>query len=249
LPAATSRAPRDLARRVFGQRLDARERATLGSYRRWLVWLRDITLGRLPLVLQGGDALPGTDESDREVTVRMQAAVQDAVESGWSSILSDLERAYRRDLDEFDELDPAVIELIAARLVKIKGATQTAAKRIRALLAEGVEEGEALAQLQERVRTVINGLSRTQAVRVATTETASGFNGARFAAMGRAEVPRQEWLSSSDELVRETHTIDGEVVQLGESFSNGLRHPHDPAGPPSEVIECRCVALPVLEAS
>jgi hypothetical protein len=36
-------------------------------------------------------------------------------------------------------------------------------------------------------------------------------------------------------------------VEIGQPFANGLRWPHDPGGDPSEVINCRCITLPIFE--
>lgn len=59
-------------------------------------------------------------------------------------------------------------------------------------------------------------------------------------------VERTEWIGSRDNLVRETHDIDGEVQPLGQRFSNGLRYPGDVDGPANEVIQCRCTSAPVM---
>jgi hypothetical protein len=51
----------------------------------------------------------------------------------------------------------------------------------------------------------------------------------------------KQWLTQGDDRVRDTHAaIDGERVDIGAAFSNGLRYPHDPVGPASEVVNCRC---------
>ena len=68
-----------------------------------------------------------------------------------------------------------------------------------------------------------------------------------FAIIG--ELPGEQWLSARDEDVRESHVSeDGHVVKIGEPFpTTGLQFPSDPGGPPEEVINCRCVVLPVVK--
>ena len=62
--------------------------------------------------------------------------------------------------------------------------------------------------------------------------------------MKRNGVKKHIWLSSRDGLVRPTHQIDGEAVNVGEPFSNGVIFPGDSAsGPPQEVINCRCTTV------
>ena len=57
-------------------------------------------------------------------------------------------------------------------------------------------------------------------------------------------VKTKMWLSARDDRVRDAHAvIDGEIVRLNEQFSNGLMFPGDPAGPPEEIIQCRCNAI------
>jgi hypothetical protein len=34
--------------------------------------------------------------------------------------------------------------------------------------------------------------------------------------------------------------IHGQVRNIGEEFSNGCKHPHDPDAPIEETINCRC---------
>jgi uncharacterized protein with gpF-like domain len=67
--------------------------------------------------------------------------------------------------------------------------------------------------------------------------------------MRQVGVPKHEWLSSRDTAVRESHASeDGTVVRIGEKFPHtGLEFPQSPDGPPEEVINCRCIATPVMK--
>lgn len=54
-------------------------------------------------------------------------------------------------------------------------------------------------------------------------------------------VRKVEWVTSRDDLVRETHQLlDGVVVDFGDTFDNGLRWPRDQEGDAGEIINCRC---------
>lgn len=58
-----------------------------------------------------------------------------------------------------------------------------------------------------------------------------------------ADIVRQ-WDSTLDGRTRQSHRIvDGEIRELDEKFSNGLRFAGDPNGGAAEVINCRCVTL------
>ena len=115
-------------------------------------------------------------------------------------------------------------------------------------LREGWENGETLRDLKERIKDVMEFVSEKRAVTIARTETATFRNGARWEFMQAQGVQRVQWLSARDVRVRDTHAdIDGDVVDLGEQFRNGLRFPCEVGGPPEEVINCRCTLLPIAE--
>jgi hypothetical protein len=62
-------------------------------------------------------------------------------------------------------------------------------------------------------------------------------------AVNRQDV-RRVWVATKDKRTRDSHAaLDGESVGLDQAFSNGLRYPGDPNGPPEEVISCRCTLL------
>lgn len=54
----------------------------------------------------------------------------------------------------------------------------------------------------------------------------------------------KQWDSTLDYLTRKSHChVDGEIRELDQYFSNGLRFPSDPWGRAAEVINCRCALL------
>jgi len=108
-----------------------------------------------------------------------------------------------------------------------------------------------IAQLHQRAE-VEDRRWHPAAERIARTETIGALNGGSHAgamAWTRETGERQwkEWLATEDERTRHSHVVaDGQVVELDENFEvgrAGLRFPGDPAGPPGEVINCRCRPL------
>jgi uncharacterized protein with gpF-like domain len=60
----------------------------------------------------------------------------------------------------------------------------------------------------------------------------------------------KEWLTAGDERVRDMHVAaDGQITKLDDYFNVGgeyLMYPGDPNGSPENIINCRCVSLPVI---
>jgi SPP1 gp7 family putative phage head morphogenesis protein len=56
-----------------------------------------------------------------------------------------------------------------------------------------------------------------------------------------------EWFAILDDVTRDSHEdLHGEIVRVGDTFSNGLRYPQDRNGEIEEWINCRCDALPFI---
>jgi uncharacterized protein with gpF-like domain len=55
-------------------------------------------------------------------------------------------------------------------------------------------------------------------------------------------------MATLDSRTRDSHRLmDGETVGVNEEFSNGLMYPGDPSGDPSEVYNCRCTVVSVVD--
>ena len=126
--------------------------------------------------------------------------------------------------------------------------SNTIREGVRNQIADGIALGETTDELSQRVGDVFV-MERRRALTIARTETAQSFAGGRFMAMKQVGINKHRWLSSQDTRVRDTHAIgtgvDGELVVVGETFSNGLLFPGDPNSPDAgETINCRCVTLP-----
>ena len=241
---------------AYTRQTDKVERKALGDWRGFLQWMTNDVLGNLKrsegappaLVVQAipRDLMPTAKEIQKAAVKFMERSVRLAAQAGRDAIIADLSADPDR-LSEWDVLDPEVTKIFQERAIAIKIGGMNASERIHSDLVEGIEKGETIDQLADRVRARFREEYNGQARTVARTETLSAFSKARDSSMGQAGVEEHEWLSARDELVRELHQIDGETAKLGSEFSNGLRFPHDPEGEAGNVINCRCVTLPVVE--
>lgn len=157
--------------------------------------------------------------------------------------------------------DPRVMQMLAAQEIKLtEGVTSTLSNRVREALFETLSnvEGANMGSVQQAVADVLPELEGSlresftdidsRALAIARTETGQAANGARFEHMVRNEIEQHEWISSNDDVVRDTHRAADEQgpVAIGQPFVNGLRYPNDPGAPASEVVNCRCVAAAVI---
>lgn len=143
--------------------------------------------------------------------------------------------------------DPYTLAFLEVKRLKIVDVNDTTIGMIHDELLDGLEQGETTEQLAARIREVFS-TTPARSRKIARTEVASSVNGGRFQQFRKEGVTHIEWLSARDDHVRQAHRpepegVDGEIVELGKPFSNGLYYPGDPDGPPEEICNCRCTTL------
>ena len=130
----------------------------------------------------------------------------------------------------------------AALITKIDETTRT---KLRAQLGEVLQAGGTYTEAYAAVQGVFDG-RRGNAATIARTEMAGAYNYASLdAARQSGVVTGKSWLTTDDELVRESHTeceAQGDIG-IDEAFVNELDFPGDPDGDADEVCNCRCTLL------
>ena len=116
--------------------------------------------------------------------------------------------------------------------------------KARAEMLKGMEAGESIEEIQKRLMDVPN-LAAPQAEVIARTEVIGASNAGSYAEMKATGLPAlKEWIAAADSRTRPSHEhVDETVLDIDEKFIVGgyaMSYPHDPTGPPSEVINCRC---------
>ena len=124
-------------------------------------------------------------------------------------------------------------------------------EKLNSAITQGILQGENIDEIAARLAAV-SDMDKNAAVRNAATMTTSAQNAGRVDGMKRAEDMgiklKQRWIATLDGHTRYTHRqCDGELREIGKKFSNGLLYPGDPAGPPAEVYNCRCVITAMVE--
>lgn len=120
-------------------------------------------------------------------------------------------------------------------------------KKIRSEVSRGISTSMSYTDISRNIDNVSN-VGINNAMRIARTEShriksAASYDAALEAKKKGADIVLQ-WDATLDGKTRKRHKqLDGEIRELGETFSNGLRYPGDENGAAAEVINCRCVVL------
>jgi len=124
-------------------------------------------------------------------------------------------------------------KLVDVALENITGINDTIQKQLRKELKAGIDAGETVAQLTDRVRGVYN-FSTTKARQIALTETNNIMNASAFAHYKDNGIKYKRWLTAGDSRVRDSHRANEAqgVIPIDQPFSSGEKFPSS--------VNCRC---------
>ena len=171
--------------------------------------------------------------------------------------------------DELGELiqwgvkDPDIQRYIKERSEYVKGINTTtfkkAGEKISQVIDESMNENLTVAQTAKKIKDSIwdtYQIRTNQALTIARTEMLSVSSMTRFDAFRSEGIDKQQWVTSMDERVRtgeHSHrSLNGKQVNIGEYFkrngsSTNMKFPRDNSGAIGDIINCRCVAVAILE--
>ena len=124
-------------------------------------------------------------------------------------------------------------------------------RKINSVITQGILQGKPIPKIAKDLQKV-SGMNYSSAVRNARTLMNNAQNSGRLDSYRRArdmgiDIEKQ-WMSTIDDRTRHTHALlDGEIVDIEETFSNGLMEPCDPSGPDEEIQNCRCTMNSVID--
>ncbi len=156
----------------------------------------------------------------------------------------------------FGVTDPLVLQAIEFVLEQHSLKTQnTTFLGLTELFKTAELEGASIPRIMEMLSDYFGGRkSPAQTERTARTTIGAAHSVAsRLANESSGVVMGYEWMTTLDGRERLTHAnAHGQFVPSGVPYEVGgalLRFPRDPAGPPQEVISCRCDEFPVTESA
>lgn len=143
-------------------------------------------------------------------------------------------------------VDDGDIELPYKDLDKIKDKRWNT-KQMSSKLLQGILNGDPVDKIAQSLIGIVSN-NEAAAMRNARTMVTGAENRGRLDSYNELDeqgvVQKKKWIATPDDRTRESHLeIDGEEVDIGDKFTNGLDFPGDPSGDPSEVYNCRCTMV------
>lgn len=173
--------------------------------------------------------------------------IEGAMIEGAADSIRDIEHALGVTVGlDLDVNNPRIAAIINDKLQKFSfEVDDETMKLLKAEFTEALKEGDSIPLIRKRVEKVFGFTSKVRTERIARTEIIGAHNAGNFEAMIESGVVEtKKWIATRDSRTRDTHrAIDGQVVDVGKRFSNGLRFPGDWGGALSEFINCRCTMV------
>jgi uncharacterized protein with gpF-like domain len=156
---------------------------------------------------------------------------------------------------------PFVRNWIAARENRLKAVPDEVYGAVAQIIDSATTNGASIPDVTAQVEALFDATDakkwKDRARTVARTEVVGAYNGGLYDAFSMLVESDPDtsyvkrWLATEDHRTRPDHVkADGQTVPWGQPFDVGgfaMMYPHDPEGPPQEVINCRCTMLLEVE--
>ncbi len=120
---------------------------------------------------------------------------------------------------------------------------------INEILTQGYKEGWGVKDVRNRLMTRFDQLKDWEANRIARTEMQHAHNLGIMHSYEQNNVQHIQWRSAVNQPMRTRPShiaLNGEIIRVGDRFSNGLQFPGDKTGKIEEWINCRCSCPPYI---
>lgn len=153
----------------------------------------------------------------------------------------------RRTRDLFATLRGAEEDLLERVFIASQATLTRVDTSIKLLLTEGYQSGKGINYVANLLIKRFDQLQTWEAKRIARTEIHNSHNTAVMDTYQELGVEYTMWISADDDRTRDSHLeINGEIIPIGNEYSNDLKYPGDTDGPIEEWINCRCSNAPYV---
>jgi len=119
--------------------------------------------------------------------------------------------------------------------------------QLNKIISDGYRSGYGINKVAGEVTRRFDQLATWEARRIARTEINTSHNVATVNTYQDLGVEYTQWIAANDDRTRDSHVeVDGEIIPMGGTYSNGLGYPGDMSGPLEEWINCRCSNAPFV---
>ena len=154
----------------------------------------------------------------------------------------------------FGTLEEAEEELLTKTFIASQRTIARVASDINQIITTGYTSGKGINVVAQMLQTRFQQLETWEAKRIARTEIHNAHNNAVMKTYETLNVEYTQWISVDDGRTRGTDPNDsadhlilnGEIIRIGDTYSNGLQYPGDTSGPIEEWINCRCSNAPYV---
>jgi HK97 family phage portal protein len=184
------------------------------------------------------------NKQKKEITTFMKGPMTEAVKEGFE--LANETLGLSIDFNINSHVTQAIMNRRANYITGIPNSTY---RLVQGQIHEAINNGETIDQIAERVRSIYNSAT-SRSLAIARTETCSVISDSSMEEYRANNCKEKVWIATHDDVTRESH-IQNEVegpIGIDEKFSATQQmFPGDPAGGPSEAINCRCCVAPHIE--
>lgn len=185
-------------------------------------------------------------------TNTLLSEVQNFLEQNKDELVKQLKPVYESASKNADQLaslavggtaDPVANERVVGNLVnEIRGISNHTYRRIRTQVKDGVNAGETIDQIADRIKSLYKDSTSVRSKIIARTETANVIHRTANERYKEEGVQKKKWISTNDSDTRSTHRSNDSsgVVPYDHIYSNGQKFPNDGRGGAAENVNCRC---------
>jgi SPP1 gp7 family putative phage head morphogenesis protein len=213
-------------------------RATAGLLKDYKKYNKDLNDLELDLLISKHF---GVDFIDEMTSTVAEAAIASA-QLGSNRIIYQ-NNAVKPGAKRYKPLNSVVRGLIRDSVFNASASTMARLKGdVKKVFLESYDERQSPGKIVKNLNDYFNYMKRYELKRIARTEINSFHNQGGFITKQQEGIEYHMWITSDDERVRSSHSdLHGEIVRVGDEFSNGLKYPGDKTGEVKEFINCRCI--------